>query len=838
MTSTIMRDDIIKWLEETADCRRVTEVVDLTKDDAMDKRRYLCDVGPDKKHLIVFDHHFEPACDILIYDAVIGALGVVHFLNNPEEDDVRRHVEQAAYLRHIALTNADTGRQPLTVELVLVVDEGSLSTVGAVLRQVTVDNDFIHGIGVNVLSATKNHTVDRAFCWLMPNVRKWLDQKDKFPDVTPVFTGVELTDWRLPGKRVLTLEEKDKAAVHLVLGANGSGKSSLVEAIEYLATRKIERLESVVPIEDGRMDMGKLQEIIAHQPRNGGVGKEASARFIGRSSQSGASLLHHVGAFRLDQGVMDKLTCADDAERADYFTGLFFPEYSEIREDYRKGLENLAIAEENLPKWVEKPEAEMPLNLSRDVILRRCLYIPENSRAVLAPLLPQLAALLAGAPQQFGSADEAAKWLSALDDALQGFPEREKTTTSQIDRALKALADPDLVRWSPESSKGAKATADELNAWLRADALVKMTRQQSQIIRTLLQARQAVDPVDLGALGAIQGLNEESVAALDEQKQKAEEQEKSLRDRVNALGADQQEASGGAAKAPPLTQSFLADLDAVTDYLFDNKESNGRKLGQVVREAVTKGAAQPIGGEIIGADGWSMRLTARLKNLQDAFVAISRFADADRTLPGEVWRRIRVWDEGNKAKRQAATALNESLMDAVFRNETLFKAVDELIAVFTPARWAYPSIGVHRETDLHSKDKIFIRFANENNGQFRLNTAELNLFTVALFLLCAPIVKNDLRLLVLDDPLQNMDELTVTTMARGVSRLMRFYPKGWLLLMLFHGQDDFERMRQEISSACYRLPWLSPGYNNDEEIDKIDGEINISEMQMLYPIVY
>jgi hypothetical protein len=52
----------------------------------------------------------------------------------------------------------------------------------------------------------------------------------------------------------------------------------------------------------------------------------------------------------------------------------------------------------------------------------------------------------------------------------------------------------------------------------------------------------------------------------------------------------------------------------------------------------------------------------------------------------------------------------------------------------------------------------------------RLNTAELNVFTLALFLLCAVRLPNPLRLLILDDPLQNMDELTVATVVPSRSR--------------------------------------------------------------------
>jgi hypothetical protein len=71
-------------------------------------------------------------------------------------------------------------------------------------------------------------------------------------------------------------------------------------------------------------------------------------------------------------------------------------------------------------------------------------------------------------------------------------------------------------------------------------------------------------------------------------------------------------------------------------------------------------------------------------------------------------------------------------------------------------------------------------------------------------------VDNLLRLLVLDDPLQNMDEMTVCTVARALAGLIAVYPSGWSVLALFHGMDDMERIREEVPSAVYQLPWARP----------------------------
>lgn len=143
----------------------------------------------------------------------------------------------------------------------------------------------------------------------------------------------------------------------------------------------------------------------------------------------------------------------------------------------------------------------------------------------------------------------------------------------------------------------------------------------------------------------------------------------------------------------------------------------------------------------------------------------------------------------------------------------LVDALNELMAVFTPARWAYEDVQLRYEEG----DAPRLQFETGSAGatqrsraDLRLNTAQLNAFVLALFLLCAPRVSNPLGLLVLDDPLQNMDELTVTTLARGLAKLLRVLPRRWTLMMLFHGEGDLARFHDEVECGVYLLPWLSP----------------------------
>jgi hypothetical protein len=138
------------------------------------------------------------------------------------------------------------------------------------------------------------------------------------------------------------------------------------------------------------------------------------------------------------------------------------------------------------------------------------------------------------------------------------------------------------------------------------------------------------------------------------------------------------------------------------------------------------------------------------------------------------------------------------------------------MALFTPARWAYEDIDLNYRPGMSDPEELGFRIGNRAQAALSLNTAQLNLFTLALFLLCAIRADNPLGLLVLDDPLQNMDELTVTTLARGIAKVSRLWGERWQLLLFFHGQEDRERFRQEVPLAVYQLPWLSPVESSSE----------------------
>ena len=134
----------------------------------------------------------------------------------------------------------------------------------------------------------------------------------------------------------------------------------------------------------------------------------------------------------------------------------------------------------------------------------------------------------------------------------------------------------------------------------------------------------------------------------------------------------------------------------------------------------------------------------------------------------------------------------------------------------TPASWAYERMDVKVGLDVAEVGSATLTMqARGMELEDVLNTAEKNAVALAMHLLCAPKADNPYRITFLDDPFQNMDELTVTITARALSKLLRLmgstgkYP-GWEFVLLLHGADDCERVVQEVPSVFYRIPWNSP----------------------------
>jgi hypothetical protein len=128
----------------------------------------------------------------------------------------------------------------------------------------------------------------------------------------------------------------------------------------------------------------------------------------------------------------------------------------------------------------------------------------------------------------------------------------------------------------------------------------------------------------------------------------------------------------------------------------------------------------------------------------------------------------------------------------------LSPALDEIVALFTPARWAYEGILVQAERRDGRAAVELVNSKTSTQADLRLNTAEVNVTVLALYLLCGPTIDNPLSTIILDDPLQNMDELTSATVARGVAKIAALMPEGWQFVIMFHGDEDLETFSREV----------------------------------------
>ena len=176
-----------------------------------------------------------------------------------------------------------------------------------------------------------------------------------------------------------------------------------------------------------------------------------------------------------------------------------------------------------------------------------------------------------------------------------------------------------------------------------------------------------------------------------------------------------------------------------------------------------------------------------------------------------------------EARRHATALLSQGreardLLVLRLAESNAIEALNELLALFTPARWAYRPI-ILRDDVIDGKTvwKLAVKDTELDVFQ-RLNTAEINLLALVLFLLLARRVDNPLRLLILDDPLHNFDELSVSTFARGFQKLVQRLGADWQFLILLHGESDFNCIRSLVPSAVYKIPWLSPAESENKEL--------------------
>ncbi|MEM7014078.1 MAG: ATP-binding protein [Verrucomicrobiota bacterium] len=208
-------------------------------------------------------HSFD--ADAFVYDACLGTVALLWDANRApnksgklSRDWIAKKIDDAVFFKDRLVSELPHGdgeaKACLQVEAVFAHDappddddddREQCGQLGDELRQMLRDTEMLPSIGVHQWCYGKvDEASDRkAFCWLLHETRQLLKattkpSKDAFRRF-PVHS-ITMTNFRLSGTRTWSFEPQAQLVVYQ--GQNGSGKSSLIDAVEMIQTGKIERV--------------------------------------------------------------------------------------------------------------------------------------------------------------------------------------------------------------------------------------------------------------------------------------------------------------------------------------------------------------------------------------------------------------------------------------------------------------------------------------------------------------------------------------------------------------------------------------------------------------------
>jgi len=930
----------------------------------------------------------------ILLDRSLGTLALIQICEGSGDSAAQqRVVEQVCHdaihvrqvLRHDARKGQAYEKSSFGVELVLVVpshsDDGEsasasspLAEIAETLRAIMARSGFLHTIGVSVLPVATHHgrakgkagqnafnasDLRRAFPWLLKDVQTWLEEQQPGVETDPaapmVLRSIELEDFRVAGSRIwapfdaggddkLSKEQADQR-LHLMHGANGSGKSSFTEAVELALTDRVDRLEDAPgrtlsyrevltnrkrrtearpgepePVATVRLKVQK-PEADPQGPRTTltcRVGKavgESEIEVEGDASDRGnyrerlrgsrdRSRFLDAGSFRLDQVFIDKMIHFTPGQRASLFLKAFFQDRTERVDAIGEPLNRFHDLWETLPEMARRelrksgrnPEPEQAIGRVGQLLAEKrpladfmkwsglnCSLdelVPDS----LAPLKAHWPASLLKSLSADVPSSHRANRLARLDEAFAATAHDARARLQSCETALPLLES--LNQWEAHSEDGGgtlEEFAKHLNDWLDRHADWDLAEKSRQLVETrlLLETDREADAEAAADQSIIRHVAVSSDEAVEELRTRLDE----LNDSVRRLD-DHREAAhrqvlefrlsdSGSAETltsrPHLSTATLHALDEILPTLGDTP------LSAIVRQAVDslkpEAAVVDIGHEgglsiQVGHPGGLTALIEQLKHQQaDLQKLISRI-ESRETEFADIPNKLQGLQTAAEACATAEVKAVEQLNKLIAGS--LKNALNELVALLTPARWAYRDVVADGGFGKRGSQLNFVlpsESPNNGAGQKKgaegveipvwlmFNTAELNTFVLGLFLLCTPKLDNPLRLLILDDPFQNMDELTVTTIARGIGRLMRLWeragqPAGagmpfWNLLVLVHGEGTMNRIRSEVACSASYLPWQQPKEldartgelpdDSDKQFDQVETDLSLLSRELADP---
>lgn len=838
------------------------------------------DVGYVENAVFIAHYHFDVTADLLIFDPAVGSIGLVRILNAKTEPEkarqqVRSYVDQAAYLRHLLVNEAERQSKLVpSVELVLVYPASVNAIADKVaegLRDTITNTDLLNGIGVNTLGyQSQTNKVEfeakglgHAFAWLLHDTREWLQTRkedhsaksEEDPSATSqaVMTKLAIDNFRTFGTRELELPEycageQKSPRIHLVHGQNGSGKSSIAEAIEFAVTGRLRRLGDSQRYAQTLCNRDKQQASVTLVRGSADKSADKVVRKIEEAPIEPLLKRFDGRALVLDQATMDDLSRAGDARRAATLLGAFFPEDYEIFQAYegaekeaKAALSVLSAELENIftafnvttRSFAEDTNLFSQWPTSRRLSEDFAAFLPLKAK-MLEALAPQLGDLQSNLLSWLKVPPDKAEMLAAMDQidaALEALRQRAAFRQEKLSTADKALKQ--LAHWEPNdvNQSTSETYTERLNRWLRLHALTDLADRRWAVARTLEQAK----PAEANILEPGSPLNSDQLATLNRQRIQWRTERDQARSELQKHHAVEGDAASraSAGKSTRLRQDEIAALNEAGEWL----EVGGLRLsglGDAIGKALKENRAVTLGAISIGAMDWTEQLAPAIKACLEALGELKALGEhwlGSRQRHEHLLTALRSHHELMEWEAKATKQLTAQLQK---HDSLLGKTLTEFVYLLTPARWAYEQLKLKLSTNDHGDHILTITGGDspEIASAHSLNAAELYSVALAMFLLCARRPDNTLRLLVLDDPFLNMDELTVSTVARAIGRLIRLWSDsdGWRLLILLHRESDVRRFAREVPCTIHRLPWLSPkpqdsGQRIETEFSRHSGQL-------------
>ena len=768
--------------------------------------------------------------------------------------------------------------------------------MATVLANIARQTGYLSLVGMSILrpEAAPGLTVPsvrRAFPWLLTATKKWFDG-DQFKDHSDIWREpgqnfqLELQDYRLPG----TLRFKSDAAVKLnvVHGHNGSGKSTLAEAVEMLLIGRARRVD-----EGGETDYFMAvrhraqgvtdDELIKKPPAQISLSVdtiipgttnirsrlEVAPNCIRRTA--GAPAVLNTSSFRIDSAFMDKLAKSKPEGRAEIFLDAFSPDdigllprltteraalrtrLDAIPADLRTGAPS---DDAQLPDWILKTFAwtakepirgqQNPTGTPGTPTLRSAITslvpITQKETTLFARMQPRLTEHYTKLVSTSDGAGLASSAMGPFDEVLIELAESIPATIPNLQTALGILQE--FGDWEAKGLvKRGVSFREDLDRWLELQALADLIGRQRDTSRIVFDGRQAgwePDKVQADLL-ILDHIDDRRLASLQERAAELERQLADARARVHTWRESPEGILRGGSKAvaTPRRQTLspreITSLNKVGDWL--DATAGTTSFGDAFQQAIMHDRPQTAGSVTIGEKN---QLDAPIEELKSLLAGAQKLtglgAPGTITVTARLQQARSIYEDAQRMQTQSTETAKSFFLRLAMNNSKILhqltEAFNELLALMTPARWNYRDVVIRPAT---AGAKPTVGFGTEDYARADLifNTAELNASALTLFLLLAPRLPNPLQVLILDDPLQNMDDLTVVTLARALARLLPIYPPGWLLLALFHGKSDVDHLREETLCRVYSLPWLQASTEEDvirepqkqgvREVQKPDG---------------